>query len=633
MKGFWVSLADLVGRLVAPPGFLVEWLGSQQVEELDARGVDMWREGRIAIMVEADLSTSLPTCFDQEQENVPFQRLRFLRNPPRLETSTTLAMLERAYRGGYFAEILKAGSSSGAPDLQLEIYKAASLSEIGRYAEALEVLERVADKTLPVELGFRRLEAHMATLRHCGRPAEALEIWQRHPTVGSSSVLLEARHLIAGATARFAADRRDALALPALDRAIALLSQETAEEMSEALMHRARLLRGDGRLDEAESSLLQSLECLTGSDALHLSGRVFGNLAGIYLDREDKTSALVVASAAACCFRHVGCLHDLLKSLSIIATEDPDSDRKSRYMREASELADLLRYPCPAVALPLHQAADACSPDDLACISSGGGVGTRVLSSWSHEQGSRVGLEPEQMLIWTILGAKMYHAAVRRGRPALILDGDAIVAAADHWFGAMYQKGTDENIQYRGILHYLEHEFPGTHLQFAATALSIFRTQVNVPLDGSAEKTVFNIILDALLMGFRLEFAFDNACADVLEQSQMEGGLEEILKLPQAEGAAEVFDLPALTSLLVPDALPWPTDQRCRCGADLTRFIHCCTPEEPLVMADYRGKLRPGFQIERECCGAMLSGFRCDCCHQLYTWDLGVDETSTKGNG
>jgi len=214
-----------------------------------------------------------------------------------------------------------------------------------------------------------------------------------------------------------------------------------------------------------------------------------------------------------------------------------------------------------------------------------------------------------------------------------IVTADAVAGVAQRWFDSMSKFGTDENVQYRSILHYLEDEFSGIHLQFATTALSIFRTQVETPLDAAGERSAFNTILDAFLMGFRLEFAFDNACAELLERSREEGGLEQILKFPQVDGTAEILDLPKVTRLLVPDALPWPSDLQCRCGASLKRFLYCCSPDIPLEIAPYQAQLRPGFQIKRECCGAMLSGFRCDCCHQLYTWDLGVAAPQSSGGG
>ena len=629
MNVFWVSLSDLAGRLSAPNSVdtFSSWLGCQVFQELDARGVPTGRTGRaLEGDHDVDLGRVLPVLFAEHQEEVPYKRIRLLRSPPRLDVMSLFESLERAFRNGCFMEILEVCDISTSVNSCLQVFRAASLAEIGRFEESLEVWNTLASVSLTDELLLFRQQALMDTLRRCGRPAEALDQVQSLACLEGISVLRRARYFIKEAAARQAADSRDALALPTLDRAINVLSAEHPTDFAEALMHRGRFMRNEGQLDEAEALLKQALILLDGSEALHLCGRVFGNLAGINLDRSNTKTAILFASAAACCFRHVGCLHDLLNALSIIATDDPDSDTRARYKREASTVASVLRYPSPAVSLPLLLAADNCGSDELSCLRSAGGVGVQVFGAWSEDRAFRTGVQSRQLLFWTVLGAKMYHAAVRRGRPAMILESEAIAEAAERWYGEMEQHGTNENVQYRGVLHYLEDEFPGTHLQFATTALNIFRTEVNVPLDGTTEKAVYDLILDSLLMGFRLEFAFDNACAEVLEVSQMKGGLEELLKFPAAENGIDVVDVPALTRLVMPDARPWPVDLHCLCGAGLQRFIYCCAPENPIEIASYADKLRPGFQIKRECCGAMLSGFRCDCCHQIYTWDLSVDE-------
>ena len=58
MKGFWVSLADMTGRLAVPVDPLLEWLGSQRVEELDARGVTtgLLKVGHVAFAWPMDIS-------------------------------------------------------------------------------------------------------------------------------------------------------------------------------------------------------------------------------------------------------------------------------------------------------------------------------------------------------------------------------------------------------------------------------------------------------------------------------------------------------------------------------------------------------------------------------------------------
>ncbi len=70
------------------------------------------------------------------------------------------------------------------------------------------------------------------------------------------------------------------------------------------------------------------------------------------------------------------------------------------------------------------------------------------------------------------------------------------------------------------------------------------------------------------------------------------------------------------------DMSPWPSNQRCICGADLTSEFKCC--DRPIPFAPHKNFLSPRYVIYCPGCGEALSGVSCSMCGNVYTWKLGI---------
>lgn len=653
MDGSRTSLSDLAGRLEAPPAPppLVAWLETQRVEELDEGGVPTGRTGHVAPIAafgNVELATSLPVSFPGEVAAVPLDRLRFARHAPSLDGETSVSALDDAYRAGFSAEIVDAYVRLSAPSLHWRVYHAAALAELGQLPETLEqlgALEQLAalegaalegaalegaaleGAALSPELALLSLHVQMDSLRRLDRAHEAFALWQAWPALGGdASELLRARHLIREASTRHAADDRDTLAAIAIDRAIALLADGPTQDLAEALMQQGRMLCGD-EPQQAEQVLARALDLVRDSDALQLAGRILGHLAWAQLGRDAKASLVAYASAAAACFRPVGYLADLRAALGMIALEETDEQRASRYRRETLQLNSSLRLPCAFSDMLLWQLAEACTPEELSSVSAADGLGQEIYLHWAEHQAEQTGLDQQVVLHWLVSGARLYHATVRRGRPAVLCSGPAVKEAVDHWLEAHEEEGSEESAQLRGLLHHVSEAYPGSPLAFARATLAHFVDGVDVALEESDRRAFLELIGSAQSLGFRLEFVFESAVHQVLQEDAASAGMAEMMRLRDTAGPTEVFDEAATTRLILPDGLPWPLDQRCPCGAHLRRFLYCCNPDELIDLAPQRAQLEPGFTIERACCDASLSGFRCDCCHRVHTWSLGVVPT------
>ena len=79
-----------------------------------------------------------------------------------------------------------------------------------------------------------------------------------------------------------------------------------------------------------------------------------------------------------------------------------------------------------------------------------------------------------------------------------------------------------------------------------------------------------------------------------------------------------VFERPA------ENIYPWPEDEICACGQSLTPFIFCCDPHSPFSISEYRPQFSEEFKVHRPCCDQSFSGFVCDVCGRVYTWQKGT---------
>jgi hypothetical protein len=155
--------------------------------------------------------------------------------------------------------------------------------------------------------------------------------------------------------------------------------------------------------------------------------------------------------------------------------------------------------------------------------------------------------------------------------------------------------------------------------------------------DGATERLLTTGLLPATMVapvleatsnlfvfGFKIEIAADIAAVGAAERDSEERTRAELLSSNGCDGVPPVLDRSDLARMLVPDAKPWPASLRCSCGADLRPFIFCCDARDRIDMREHLVRLAPGYVIECTRCGGSLSGFRCDACQQLYSWELGV---------
>ncbi len=72
------------------------------------------------------------------------------------------------------------------------------------------------------------------------------------------------------------------------------------------------------------------------------------------------------------------------------------------------------------------------------------------------------------------------------------------------------------------------------------------------------------------------------------------------------------------------DVYPWPRDMDCLCGASLADELRCCGGADPISPASLTERLSPEFLLKTDCCGAVITGFRCHKCDRFYTWTKGI---------
>lgn len=73
------------------------------------------------------------------------------------------------------------------------------------------------------------------------------------------------------------------------------------------------------------------------------------------------------------------------------------------------------------------------------------------------------------------------------------------------------------------------------------------------------------------------------------------------------------------------EMFPWPTDRRCRCGADLSHEFKCCGKR--INLAEHEQLLSRHYLIYCPVCKEALSGASCEQCGRVYTWKLGTVAT------
>lgn len=116
---------------------------------------------------------------------------------------------------------------------------------------------------------------------------------------------------------------------------------------------------------------------------------------------------------------------------------------------------------------------------------------------------------------------------------------------------------------------------------------------------------------------------------DKIASGQTDLDFEDLQKIAEMADRDEIdFEDPRVAEFFahaVPsDALPWPLDRKCACGASLDPFIFCCDAEKPIPPESFQDRLSATFVLKRDCCGATLDGFRCDLCGRLYSWWKGI---------
>lgn len=67
---------------------------------------------------------------------------------------------------------------------------------------------------------------------------------------------------------------------------------------------------------------------------------------------------------------------------------------------------------------------------------------------------------------------------------------------------------------------------------------------------------------------------------------------------------------------------PWPLDQRCICGADLSLAFRCCG--KPVSLSGHLPHLSHRYIIYCPTCNEALTGVSCEVCGRVYTWNRGT---------
>jgi hypothetical protein len=67
---------------------------------------------------------------------------------------------------------------------------------------------------------------------------------------------------------------------------------------------------------------------------------------------------------------------------------------------------------------------------------------------------------------------------------------------------------------------------------------------------------------------------------------------------------------------------PWPIDQRCICGADLSKAFRCCG--RPVSLSGHLPHLAHRYIVYCPECKEALTGVSCEVCGRVYTWNKGT---------
>ncbi|MCC6750679.1 MAG: hypothetical protein IT371_23680 [Deltaproteobacteria bacterium] len=232
-------------------------------------------------------------------------------------------------------------------------------------------------------------------------------------------------------------------------------------------------------------------------------------------------------------------------------------------------------------------------------------------------------------------GQGLCHYYLRRGRPSPSVAVPLEPEILRGWLAAIKRPGTREHAMVEAAV---------TAALSAAEwtmALAIHFLVSRCLASGRDRDHLRELLTDILrvttIRGLTLETMVDAAAREVEEQLSARAvahelgdpptDSDEVANRPRKPKRNWRDQLRSLTRLLEPTARPWPLDLRCRCGADLRPYIFCCDHTRPLDLTLHAKRLRAGYQITCRCCGGELSGFRCDACGQVLTWDLGVVPT------
>ncbi|MGE5173939.1 MAG: CpXC domain-containing protein [Betaproteobacteria bacterium] len=81
---------------------------------------------------------------------------------------------------------------------------------------------------------------------------------------------------------------------------------------------------------------------------------------------------------------------------------------------------------------------------------------------------------------------------------------------------------------------------------------------------------------------------------------------------------------------LLEEMLPWPTDHRCLCGADLAEELKCCGRQ--VNLSEHQHLLSRHYVVYCQACKEALSGASCEKCGRVYTWRLGTVDSHHSGS-
>lgn len=432
-----------------------------------------------------------------------------------------------------------------------------------RYAGSLRDLARCLQPLAMADPDRQRSVAQAREITHIARQVE--------PRMLSEALQLEAQSL---ATAR----RLDEAAA-AYEEAAPLLREEgEVAALAEVQAHRAVLAVGSGELGLA--------------DRLVLEARRLRQEAG----QSEPSDALERAERA-----------------TIWARRYPGNVTRTLLEVESVPLAGLASVECPLINTVLIGLAHDMASSLLRTV--------RQREDCDDEVNHVVGPALARRMI---RGSQVYHMLVRRERPSPACGQPLDETLTEHWFGAVEVPGREEHMIFEAVSAVAQQAGAAPVLEALGEDATL-RFIRNFDLPAAAAGAIRAVINGAIEAGYKLEFVADHALA---EQRLLEHGRRFREEL--ANGGRSIPDIVAelgtVARELLPDLRPWPRSRRCRCGADLRPYMFCCDPANPIDLTAWEGHLGPGFVLERECCGATLTGFTCDSCQQIYSWDLGVDE-------